>query len=180
MTKSHTAFASDRPQPHASYLEALKFLDEYRPEVSESESLSTPVERPRAHAQSLWVIGDLLDHLSSAPTELGNMCFQALDELRHFNVRAVEVGRRLVHCDFQSLPLPDVELAFGKIRAAKELWAAALESDVKVDQLADIAYADVDYPPRPRKYSGPKVRIDPHATRVARHYSDEDAEVWGP
>jgi hypothetical protein len=123
---------------------------------------------------------DLLASPPVIPAESANHCGLVTGDLRHFNLRWRELRNVVMHCDFRSVPLPEITNTLLTIRAAQHLWDEALAGTVDADELADITYADVDYPPRPRRYLNVEVRIDPNGTRVERRYTDADAEIWGP
>jgi hypothetical protein len=103
-----------------------------------------------------------------------------LDRLRHLR-------KVLAHCDFHSVPLPEISAAFSVIRDAETHWLSILHppgpalvpADAE-DDLADITYVDADYPPRRRNYLQIELKIDPYARRAKPVYTDADAETWGP
>jgi hypothetical protein len=173
------AVAQLRPQTHATYLDDLDSVLETEPEV-EQMTPHKPIPHHVPRANSLWALGDLLANHTAVLDESVGHCRPVTPDLRHFNLGWHELRNVVMHCDFRSVPLPEVADALNRIRAAQLLWEEALRGDVDADELADITYADIDYPPRPRRYLNVDVRIDQTATRVERRYTDSDAEVWGP
>jgi hypothetical protein len=163
------------PQPKTN----STYLDEPRPHAQEQKThAAKSTSRPPSRTISLLALADLFANRPQ-PSESTAACGALLGNLRHFN-RLAWTRADLVHCDFHSVPLPELRLAWHSIRAAQCEWVEALGGDASPDELAEITYAEVDYPPRPRNYLNIEVRVDPKATRVARVYTDEDAEVWGP
>lgn len=114
---------------------------------------------------------------------LPTLCAGTIGGLRHFN-QPSQLQRVLDHCDFHSVPLPELKNAFETLRHAQSVWEEAIrqqQSASTLDDFTEGVYADVDYPARPRNYSAAVVRVDPpNTTRVKRIFTDDDAEVWGP
>jgi hypothetical protein len=170
-----------QPKTYSTYLE------EPTPQAQEQKThAAKPTSRPPSRTSSLLALADLFartqpPELRDQPelSEATGACGALLGNLRHFN-RLAWTRAALTHCDFHSVPLPELRLAWHSILAAQCEWVEAIGSDANPNELAEITYAEVDYPARPRKYLDIEVRIDPKATRVARVYTDEDAEVWGP
>jgi hypothetical protein len=174
-----SALTSGQTAPQGTYLDALSFLDEYEPVA---EAISGPTAPPCPDATySLWILGNLLAHEPAARSEpVQPPCGFALGTYRHFNVAWSELRNKLAHCDFHSVDLPDLTNALKAICDAQSLWDTVLNLGIDDTEQASITYADVDYPPRPRNYAEVAVRIDSFATRIARRYTDADAETWGP
>lgn len=150
------------------------------PTVEVTTTHPTLQESQMAGPQSLWVLSTLFNaDVGLAITPLP-LCRHEVSNLRHFNQRSVLI---VDHCDFHSVELPELNSALEALRQAQLVWeeAVAHQAHSHFGKLADVTYADVDYPPRPRKYDAAVVRVDPpNATRVRRGYTDEDTEVWGP
>jgi hypothetical protein len=157
------------------------YLDKPEHEAQRAARTAHGPIRPRA--QSLWLLAQLSESRPEVTETAASLCGDVLSNLRHFNIRrgfSMSPTAIPAHCDFHSAPLPELTTAWKGVLDALRLWAEALNQDVATDEIADITYADVDYPPRSRNYLDVEVRIVPNATRVKRVYTDEDAEVWGP
>jgi hypothetical protein len=173
IVRKDSAGIADRPQTQSTYLGQ-------EPE-SIAAGLDTPIERHGPTTNSVWALARIADRPQQLPSLMVGDCRRyAIGELTHFNRRLRAYRNIAMHCDFSSVPMPDISYALNLIRCAQQQWEEALGHQVISDELADITYADVDYPPRPRRYLDVKVRIDPNGTRVPRRYTDSDAEVWGP
>jgi hypothetical protein len=131
---------------------------------------------PKAHSPSIWA--NLIETVAEYASIPLVSCRHEANDLRHFNRLSVLLN----HCDFHSIQLPGLNDALENLRQVQSTWEEAIARQVGVfGDLADVTYADVDYPPRPRRYDAAVVRVDPPSvTRVKRIYTDDDAEVWGP
>lgn len=181
IVRKDSAGTADRPQTQSTYLDQIGALQDRGEPEAIAAVPDTPIERHGPRTNSVWALGRMIADRQQLPSLMAVDCRRhAIGELTHFNRRLHAIRNIAMHWDFSSVPMPDISCALNVIRFAQQQWEEALGRQVISDELADITYADVDYPPRPRRYLDVEVRIDPRGTRVPRRYTDSDAEVWGP
>ncbi len=193
VAKNDPAVASGRLRTASTYqpmyVDALTYLEA---DPASVEVLAGP--RPYSVSIFAGLLGKETESLSKPPgaETMSQHCSGILGrDLDHFNLEwrgLIQFRNAIVHspCAFRSVLLCDAAGIYGFTQTTRTVsdYALGFGHDDVSDEMAAITYADVDYIPRPRRYLDVDVHIDQTATRVARRYTDVDAEVeiesWGP
>jgi hypothetical protein len=196
VAKNDPAVASGRLRTASTYqpmyVDALTYVEadaDYSASVEVLAGL-----RPYSVSIFASLLGQATESLSKPPSAqtMSQHCSGILGrDLGHFNLEwrgLTQFRNAIVHspCAFRSVLLVDAADTYGFTQTMRTVsdYVLGFGHDDLSDEMAAITYADVDYVPRPRRYLDVEVRIDQTATRVARRYTDVDAEVeiesWGP